>query len=185
MSRFFGFRCLMFVLAYHTSYIRNKHRITKIEQRKKHMKIKTLLILGLMISTFISAKNAPAEKLTWDMLKDVSFKKKWYPQESIFMLYPTFGAPLKKLENKEVIIRGYVIPVDVATNMYVLSAFPYSQCFFCGGAGPESVMSLKPLKSEVRKYKTDDMHTFKGKLKLNADDIYEMNYILEEADMIE
>jgi hypothetical protein len=162
------------------------------------MKIRALVILGLICSTFISAKQyslthsftqslivPPAEKLTWDMLKDVSFKKKWYAQESIFMLYPTFGAPLKKLENKEVIIKGYVIPVDVATNMYVLSAFPYSQCFFCGGAGPESVMSLKPLKSEVRKYKTDDMHTFKGKLKLNADDIYEMNYILEEADMIE
>ena len=164
------------------------------------MKIKTLLALGLILTTFISAKrldeNAfrpsvikslplPAEKLTWDMLKDVSFKKKWYPQESIFMLYPTFGVPLKKLENKEVIIKGYVIPVDVATNMYVLSAFPYSQCFFCGGAGPESVMSLKPKKSEVRKYKTDEMHTFTGKLKLNADDIYEMNYILDEADMIE
>ena len=165
------------------------------------MKIKTLLALGLILTTFISAtkldKNSlrhsfnhsliglPAEKLTWDMLKDVSFKKKWYPQESIFMLYPTFGVPLKKLENKEVIIKGYVIPVDVATNMYVLSAFPYSQCFFCGGAGPESVMSLKPKKSEVRKYKTDEMHTFTGKLKLNADDIYEMNYILDEADMIE
>jgi hypothetical protein len=164
------------------------------------MKIKTLLALGLILTTFVSATKLdektlrlsvtkslplPAEKITWDMLKDVTFKKKWYPQESIFMLYPTFGAPLKKLENKEVMIKGYVIPVDVATNMYVLSAFPYSQCFFCGGAGPESVMSLKPKKSEVRKYKTDEMHTFTGKLKLNADDIYEMNYILEEADMIE
>lgn len=164
------------------------------------MKIKTLIALGLILSTFISATKLdentlrssisksfplPAEKLTWDMLKDVSFKKKWYPQESIFMLYPTFGAPLKRLENKEVIIKGYVIPVDVATNMYVLSAFPYSQCFFCGGAGPESVMSLKPKKSEVRKYKTDEMHTFTGKLKLNADDIYEMNYILDDADLIE
>ncbi len=164
------------------------------------MKIKILLALSLILTTFISATKLdentlhhsnnkslplPAEKLTWDMLKDVSFKKKWYPQESIFMLYPTFGAPLKRLENKEVIIKGYVIPVDVATNMYVLSAFPYSQCFFCGGAGPESVMSLKPKKSEVRKYKTDEMHTFTGKLKLNADDIYEMNYILDEADMIE
>lgn len=162
------------------------------------MKIKTTLILSLILSTFISAKQPsiikqpnhliiafPAEKLTWDMLKDVSFKKKWYAQESIFMLYPTFGAPLKRLENKEVIIKGYVIPVDVATNMYVLSAFPYSQCFFCGGAGPESVMSLKPKKSEVRKYKTDEMHTFTGKLKLNADDIYEMNYILDDADLIE
>lgn len=155
------------------------------------MKIKSLLVFGVLFLALSAATPLkkpmalPVEKLTWDILKDVVFKKKWYPQESIFMLYPTFGPGIKKLENKEVIIKGYVIPVDAATNMYVLSAFPYSQCFFCGGAGPESVMSLKPKKGASHKYKTDEMHTFKGKLKLNADDIYEMNYILEEADLEE
>nr|MBP6387248.1 hypothetical protein [Pseudarcicella sp.] len=39
-------------------------------------------------------------KLTWEMLKDVSFKKKWYPNEGIFMLAPTFGNSLKSLETK-------------------------------------------------------------------------------------
>ena len=89
----------------------------------------TVVGLGLV-------RTLPAEKLTWEILKDVSFKKKWYAQESIFMLYPTFGPSVKRLENKDVSIKGYVIPVDASTNMYVLSAFPYSQCFFCGGAGP-------------------------------------------------
>lgn len=152
----------------------------------------SFVFASLLISTSVLAHEhpalrivAPGEKLTWEILKDVVFKKKWYPQESIYMLYPTFGPSIKKLEHKEVTIKGYVIPVDAATNVYVLSAFPYSQCFFCGGAGPESVMSLKPKKGGSKKYKTDEMHTFTGKLKLNADDIYEMNYILEDADLVE
>jgi hypothetical protein len=148
--------------------------------------MKKILIFVLLLTTVLAAKSAndPA-KVTWDMLKDVSFKKKWYPQESIFMLYPTFGPAIKRLEGKEVTIKGYVIPVDVSTNMYVLSAFPYSMCFFCGGAGPESVISLKPEKNASKKYKTDEMHTFKGVLQLNADDIYEMNYILKDAELAE
>ncbi len=123
------------------------------------------------------------QKVTWDMLKDVTFKKKWNEKESIFMLYPTFGAGLKKLEGKQVLIKGFMVPVDPESNQYVLSAFPYSMCFFCGGAGPESVMSLKLKKK--RKFKTDEMHTFRGRLDLNADDIYELNYILTDAEIVE
>lgn len=152
----------------------------------------TFLISGLILGCFVAAtpeqktgvKTLPAEpaKVTWEMLKDVTFKKKWYPQESIFMLYPTFGPGIKKMEGKEIIIKGYLIPVDASTNMYVLSAFPYSQCFFCGGAGPESVMSLK-FRKNSKKFKTDEMHTLSGVLQLNADDVYEMNYILKDADI--
>jgi hypothetical protein len=75
-------------------------------------------------------------------------------------------------------------PVDVAANLYVLSANPYSACFFCGGAGPESVVQLK-MKKTNKKYETDDVMKFKGVLKLNADDINEMNYILDAAELIE
>jgi hypothetical protein len=38
-------------------------------------------------------------------------------------------------------------------------------------------------KKSTRKFKTDERLTFKGKLKLNADDIYQMNYILEAAEV--
>lgn len=146
------------------------------------MKILFILLTSLITSTF-QPINEPT-KVTWDGLKDVSFKKKWYPEESIYMLYPTFGANLTKLDGKEVSIKGYVIPVDLESGLYVLSAFPYSMCFFCGGAGPESVMSLK-FKKTGKRYKTDEVQTFKGKLKLNANDIYELNYILQDAEDID
>jgi hypothetical protein len=121
-------------------------------------------------------------KLSWEALRDVTFKKKWYAEESVYMLYPTFGPNVQKLNNKAVTITGYVLPVDLEANLYVLSAFPYSACFFCGGAGPESVVSLK-FKKGSRKFKTDERKTFQGVLKLNADNIYELNYILTEAEV--
>lgn len=126
---------------------------------------------------------AAPTKISWENLRDVTFKKKWYPEESIYMLYPTFGPNLQKLDGKEVLIKGYLVPVDVESNLFVLSAFPYSMCFFCGGAGPESVMALKMKKP--RRFKTDEVHTFKGTLKLNANDIYELNYILQNAEIHE
>ena len=122
-------------------------------------------------------------KITWDSLKDVNFKKKWYPEESVYMLYPTFGPSITKLDGKEISIKGYVIPVDLESGVYVLSAYPNSMCFFCGAAGPESIMALKFKKA--KRYKTDEVHTFRGKLKLNANDIYELNYILNDAEMID
>ncbi|MBD2702855.1 DUF3299 domain-containing protein [Spirosoma sp. BT702] len=122
-------------------------------------------------------------KLSWETLRDVTFKKKWYAEESVYMLYPTFGPSIQKLNGKTVELTGYVLPVDLESNIYVLSAFPYSACFFCGGAGPESVVSLKFKKSD-KKFKTDERRTFHGTLKLNADNIYELNYILADAEMV-
>lgn len=143
------------------------------------------LILGLIVTSILSFTPAAVPvKLTWETLRDVTFKKKWYPDESVYMLYPTFGPAVQKLKGKEVSITGYILPIDLDANMYVLSAFPYSACFFCGGAGPESVMALK-FKKNPRKFKTDERLTFKGTLSLNADDIYQMNYVLEGAEIAE
>lgn len=132
----------------------------------------------------VSIAAAEPVKLSWEVLRDVTFKKKWYAEESVYMLYPTFGPAIQKLNGKPVELTGYVLPVDLESNIYVLSAFPYSACFFCGGAGPESVVSLK-FKKTGKKFKTDERRTFRGTLKLNADNIYELNYILADAEMLE
>jgi len=145
--------------------------------------MKRIILLPIIaLLSFTPAANPV--KLTWETLRDVTFKKKWYPDESVYMLYPTFGPAVQKLKGKEVSITGYILPIDLDANMYVLSAFPYSACFFCGGAGPESVMALK-FKKNPRKFKTDERLTLKGVLALNADDIYQMNYVLENAEVTE
>ena len=147
------------------------------------MKLISRVLLGLsLITLLVSFRAAEAEKVTWETLRDVTFKKKWFESEQVYMLYPTFGANVKKLDKKEILITGYVIPRDLDAGLYVLSAYPFSACFFCGGAGQESVMTLN-FKKNSRKFKTDERLTFKGTMKLNADDIYELNYILDNAEV--
>jgi hypothetical protein len=145
--------------------------------------MKQIFILLFVVLSFAGFTFDEPQKISWEILKDVTFKKKWYEKESIFMLYPTFGPNVKKVENKTVLIKGYMVPVDPESNQYVLSAYPYSMCFFCGGAGPESVMGLKLKKTQ--RFKTDDIHIFKGKLELNANDVFELNYILTEAEVVD
>jgi hypothetical protein len=123
----------------------------------------------------VSVPAAPTE-LTWKALTDVQFKEVYVPELDAYYWKPTFGASVKAIEGKEVFITGYVIPVDVDDNFYVVSRYPYANCFFCGGGGPESVVDIQ-FAGKNRQYKTDERLTFKGKFKLNADDIYQMNYL--------
>ena len=144
----------------------------------------TRIILGFFALSLLSFTYADEPtKITWETLRDVTFKKKWSAEESMFILYPTFGQKVANLKDKEIILTGYMIPVDVDANVYVLSANPYSSCFFCGGAGPESVVQIK-FKKSTKRFNTDDRVTVKGTLKLNADDINELNYILVNTDLV-
>ncbi len=123
---------------------------------------------------------AGASELTWRTLSDVEFKDVYIEELDAYYWKPTFGESVLSLEGKSVFITGYVIPVDYDEDFYVLSRYPYANCFFCGGAGPESVVDLR-FKSKSRKYKTDERLTFEGKFTLNEDDVYQMNYILVDA----
>jgi hypothetical protein len=138
-----------------------------------------LLITGLLTSFTVVA---PA-KITWETLRDVIFQKKWDADQGMFVLYPKFGDKVKSYAGKEILITGYMIPVDIDANYYVLSANPFAACFFCGQSGPESVASIK-FKKLNKRYNTDDRVTIKGTLRLNVDDINELNYILENAEQI-
>ena len=46
-------------------------------------------------------------------------------------------------------------------------------------------MAALKFKKNNKKFKTDDRRTFRGILKLNADNIYEMNYILTDTEMVD
>ena len=125
--------------------------------------------------------------IDWEMLSDVTFEDEYNEEVQAYVPYPTFGATLRAIEGREVQIEGYIIPLEETGDetILVLSAQPYSSCFFCGGAGPESVMDIKLKKGERRKFTTDDRMAFKGRLRLNDSDLYYLNYILEEATVAE
>jgi hypothetical protein len=122
--------------------------------------------------------------ITWELLKDVEFDEIWSEEFQAYYMVPKFSKSVKEMDGKEVQIRGFIIPVDIVQDYYVLSANPYSSCFFCGQAGPESVMEIQMIK-KYEGLRMDQVITFQGTLKLNIDDIYQLNYILEEAQIIE
>ena len=121
------------------------------------------------------------EKLTWEDLTDVEFKDVYVEELDAYYWKPIFGTSVQNLEGKRFHITGYVIPVDLDEDFYVLSRYPYANCFFCGGAGPETVVDLQFTGRPPREYATDERLTFAGELKLNSDDVYQMNYIIVGA----
>lgn len=121
--------------------------------------------------------------LTWETLADIEYSYVQNYEANFWYGTPTFSTDVKALEGKEVKIQGYVLPMDVSGEAYVLSAFPFASCFFCGGAGQESVVELR-LKDYTQKFETDQFLSFSGVLKLNTEEL-ELNYILDLAEVVE
>ena len=149
-------------------------------------KIMIKIIAKIVLISFLFSFKMAEEPLgiTWKNLKDVRFKKKYFEEVGMVFLVPYFGESVKKLEGKEVTIKGYMIPTDVSGDNYVISANPMSSCFFCGGSGPESMVEIN-FKKKKNRFKMDEIRTIKGVLKLNEMDIEHMNFILNKAEIID
>lgn len=122
--------------------------------------------------------------LTWDDLREVTFEKKYYESEGQYFDFPTYSEAIKSREGEEVYISGYLLPVNPDSNIYVLSAYTFSSCFFCGQAGPESIVELTLEEKLNEDYVTDQWITFKGDFNLNADDLDHLYYILDKAEEV-
>lgn len=138
--------------------------------------------LIIIVLFFIQTAAFSQSKITWQTLSDVRFTEKYSKEAKGYYYYPHFGESVKELEGKEVYLKGYILVIDPNEDIYILSQNPYAACFFCGSGGPESIAELK-LKPNHPRFRTDQIVTFKGKLKLNQDDIFQCNYILEEAEL--
>ena len=119
--------------------------------------------------------------ITWDDLGNVKIYQQVFPEDGLTYDVPSFSNSLKELNEKEVLISGYLIPLNNQDQMFVLSKNPYASCFFCGGAGPESVMELWLKPESFRGFQLDERVQFKGTLLLNDNDFDHCIYILKDA----
>lgn len=92
----------------------------------------------------------------------------------------TFSDEIKALDGKLVEVSGFMIPLSVSEKpkKFLLSQVPASQCFFCGGAGPTSLIEIllkKPLAT------TFEIISVKGKLNVLENDQYGLLYRITDA----
>lgn len=140
--------------------------------------VRLYTILFFVLSTPVCAQT----EITWDILSDVQFTDEYSEEEEAYYYYPHFGPSVKVLEGKEVYLKGYMLILDPKKGIFILSRHPYAACFFCGSGGPESIVELK-LKPDHPKFRMDQVVTMRGFLKLNQNDVYQCNYILEKAEL--
>lgn len=144
-------------------------------------KTSLLFLLGIVLA--YASPAAAQSKNLWTTLGKVTFKKQYDEMLGFKVDVPVFGEEVRALAGKMVEVKGYIIPVEGYKNQkeFVFSAFPYSMCFFCGGAGPETVMEV--YSKEPIKY-TAEAIIIRGKLELNDSDVNRLMYILNGAELL-
>ena len=130
-------------------------------------------------SLFLSAQDAPTDN-AWKTLGKITFTKQYDELLGFKVDVPVFSEDVRRLAGQEITLRGYIIPTDgyKSHKEFVFSAFPYNMCFFCGGAGPETVIEVAAVDPITF---TGDPITIRGKLQLNDEDVNRLIYSLTEV----
>lgn len=145
--------------------------------------LKTSLRIFLLFTAFLSLSSEAFSQNYWKELADVSFKTKLDESGNYPIQFPIFGEKVKALDGKEITLKGFIVPLDdlKGENFFVLSLLPFNICYFCGGAGPETVIEVH---TEEPYDFTEEIIQVKGVLKMNASDPAKLMYVLEKAELI-
>jgi hypothetical protein len=140
-------------------------------------------ILIICLITFSSYSIYAQSPSMWTVLSKLTYKKEYDDLLGLKVDRPIFSKEIKSYETKEIRLKGYIIPTDgyKSHKEFVFSAFPYSSCFFCGAAGPETVLEVSA--KEAIPYTSESIE-IKGKLKLNYTDVNRLMYSLYEVERV-
>lgn len=152
-----------------------------------------LIITSIFIASILSAfvpypidkkqtttekqSNIQHTKITWKLLGNIDFAKKKDKNYGEVM-FPIINSQLKNLQKKKIVAQGFIVPID--NKSYALSKNVFAQCFFCGNAGPETIMGIH-FKGKTPKLKTDTYVTIEGEFRYNDTDVNDWIYHIDNA----
>ena len=147
------------------------------------MRMLLFAVMAAFVLGTAYGQDAATEPNIWQSLAKITYTKQYDELLGFKVDVPVFSEEVKALEGTEVVIKGYVIPVEgyKSHTEFIFSAFPYNMCFFCGGAGPETVMEVYA--NEAIQYQTESIK-IKGTLVLNDTDINQLMYVLRDVTLV-
>ena len=119
-----------------------------------------------------------SDTLTWKLLAQIKYLKKPSKEYPEGVMFPVINPTLKTKNKKQITMSGFIIPID--NKNYALSKNVFASCFFCGQAGPETIMGIK-FKAPNMKLKTDQYVTLQGTFRYNDTDVDDWIYHIENA----
>ena len=138
---------------------------------------KSFLVFSCVVFSFLFAQ--AQKELTWEDFADVNFEPQYIEKYGAHFLMPTFGDKIKAFGGAQIRITGYFLDIAGNGEVFLVSKNPMASCFFCGAAGPETIIEVHF--KEKPSFATDQIVAVTGILKINEDDVSHCNYILEKA----
>jgi hypothetical protein len=141
-----------------------------------------MLRLLVFVICFWFARSAGAQdKNFWHTLAEVGFKKEQH--NGFEMEVPQFSKYLKSWNGKKIKLKGFIIPVGEVgdESKFMFSSLPFNICYFCGAAGPETIVEVE-LREKIKF--TSKAIWMEGILQLNEKDPNHHIYILKSAKVI-
>lgn len=134
--------------------------------------------LDTLFLTDFESQQSSAETITWSLLGKIKYENRPHTDYPDGVMYPQVNDELKAKKGKKITISGFIIPID--NENYALSKNVFAQCFFCGQAGPETIMGIK-FKDLKKRLKTDQYVTLEGTFRYNETDVEDWIYHIENA----
>ncbi len=142
------------------------------------------ILLGLTLGFFISTEVIAQEKNIWRTLAMIKFDTQMEGKTDIIQA-PRTEPMIKAMDGDEVVVKGYFIPLSgkKAQSHFMFSAYPYASCFFCGNAGPETVMEVFTKDEQKIEY-SDNAIYIKGRFKYLGYKPNDIMFALEDAVLV-
>ena len=122
----------------------------------------------------------------WRTLGLMKFERQYSEHDGISQQAGRFVSIIEALEGKEITVKGYVVPLSgkKAQSHFMFSAYPFSDCFFGGKAGPESVIEAFTKDNKKISFSEKPI-TLKGIFKFPSRDPNDIMFTLENAELVE
>lgn len=141
-----------------------------------------VLRFGLILSlVFFFPGLGSAQDNAWGMLMMTETEKEFDTTLGMEIDIPNIHPAAKNLNGEQIKLEGFIIPLEgkKSQSHFMFSAFPINMCYFCGRAGPESVIEVFMKDGESLPF-TDKKIWIQGELRVNEHDpqsnIYTLNY---------
>jgi len=141
------------------------------------------LFAGLLLPLGSYAQNTDNP---WRTLGLMKFERQFDESDGVSQQQGRFVPIIQALEGQEITLKGYVIPLSgkKAQSHFMFSAYPFSNCFFCGKAGPESVIEVFT-KDDMKIPFDDDAIKIKGIFHFTSQDPNDVMFTLKNAEIVQ
>lgn len=154
---------------------------------RNRIQLAVLLFLGVFLLSFsvktttskakLETPDVKGDTLTWKLLGEIKYEKRKHPKYGDVQ-FPVVNDKVKAKGKKRVLISGFIVPID--SKSYAISKNVFAACFFCGKAGPESIVGLK-FRGATPKLKTDQYVTVEGVFRYNETDADDWVYNFDDV----